>query len=357
LGAALARRVAAGPFGLDLKNEFPKSSVRAISPDGSKLCLQDWAVDGRPVRVLELGTWRTTYSGIFRPVALSAQFFDGDSRLLVQSTASRVIVDATTGVRTERPYVYDRAQRDDYYPAGNDTLLSVHQDSRAGEARTLALLELPDYREIAQVPFATQPRQPHPVKGGFELKTDRPPVQADSRKVVAYSSDNVLICRQTEDLALRWTRSVEPVAEFINLAISADAARIAASVGDPSVNDLTRSWKQHYLGIYRGDTGEEITRLQFDGTEGIALSPRGRLIATVSHERGEKGAVVPTVSLYEISSGRKVATVVHGPVKQGRRQWLEAGITVAFTSDGKYLITSGMATRVWSLGDMAAQNA
>jgi hypothetical protein len=355
LGVALARRIAGMSVGLDLAKEFTESSVAAIAPDGSKLCLQDWAVDGRPIRVVEVGTWRTTYSGVFRPVALSAQFFDGGDKLFVQSTASRVIVDATTGERTEHRIAYDRRERDDYFPAGMGTLLSVHQDSLAGEARTLALLELPGYREVVNVPYATLPRKPHPVKDGLALSTDRPPVQADSREVLAYSFNNVLVCRHTEDLVLLWARSVEPDAEFINLAISADGASIAASVGDPSVDDLTRLWRQHYLGIYDGHTGEEITRLTIDGTKGVALSPHGELIAFISQERGEKGVVVPTVSLHEIPSGRKLASVTHGPLKRGRHQWLESGITVGFTSDGKYLITSGMATRVWGLGNLIGQ--
>ena len=189
------------------------------------------------------------------------------------------------------------------------------------------------------------------------LNTEWGPVRSDRRTIVAYSFDNVLVCRRMDDLSVLWTKSVEPGLELLRIAVSADGTRIAASVGDPLVEDLTRGWRQHYLGVYDGGTGEEVARLQIDGTDWIALSTDGGLIAVVSHERGEKGAVVPAAPIYETSSGRKVASVVHGPVKQGRHQRLEAGITVAFTSDGKYLITSGMATRVWSLGDMAGQHA
>jgi len=160
-----------------------------------------------------------------------------------------------------------------------------------------------------------------------------------------------------DDLSVLWTKSVEPGLELLRIAVSADGTRLAASVGDPRVEDLTRGWRQHYLGVYDGGTGEEVTRLQIDGSDWIALSADGKLIAVVSHERGEKGAVVPAAAIYELSSGRKVASLVHGPIKQGRRQWLESGITAAFTSDGKYLITSGMATRVWSLGEGIGQPA
>lgn len=353
IGAALARRIAAAPLSVELAKEFPASTVKAISPDGSKVCIEDWMERGVPMRVLEIGTWRVLYSGTFSPRALSVQFLGDNRTLLVQSAGSQVVIDTTTGMRTERDFAYDRQRRDDYYAAGEGTLLVFNRDPRTGEGKNVALLKLPDYREAVRVPYATQPRRPHPIKGSLALSTDGWVIQADNRKVLLYSFDDVLVCRRTEDLAILWTKIVEPGLEFIKVAISADGTRIAASVGDPRVEDLTRGWRQHYLGVYDGRTGDEITRLQIDGSDWIALSADGSLIAVVSHERGEKGAVVPAAAIYEISSARKVASVMHGPVKRGRRQWLEAGITLAFTSDGKYLITSGMATRVWRLSDVA----
>jgi hypothetical protein len=313
---------------------------------------------GYPLRVLETGTWRVVYTGRFEARTYGADFFaDSQTMLVGYPTAARAIVDLSTGARTVQTGIYDSHRHDNYHAAGDRTVLSIHVETPPSEAMTVALLELPDYREIVKVPYAIQPRKAHPVKGSLTLSTDGGPILSDSRKVLLYSFDAVLVCRRVADLALLWTTSVESSLEFIKFAISADGTRIAASVGDPRVDDLTRGWRQHYLGVYDGGTGEEVTRLQIDGTDGITLSHDGTLIAVVSHERGGKGAVVPTVSIYEILSGRKIASVVHGPVKQGRHQWLDAGIVVAFTSDGKYLITSGMATRVWSLGDVIGQHA
>ena len=248
-------------------------------------------------------------------------------------------------------------QGDTLTPAGDRTLLKKHWQSPPYETTTLSLVDLPDYREIVKVPYATETRKPRPVKGVMTLNAEGGPVLSGRRAVVLYSFDNVLVCRRTADLSVLWTKPVEAGLELMRIAVSADGTRVAASVGDPRVEDLTRGWRQHYLGVYDGGTGEELARLQIDGTEWMALSADGKLLAVVSHERGEKGAMVPAAAIYEISSGRKVASVVHGPVKQGRRQWLESGITVAFTSDGKYLITSGMATRVWSLGEGLGQHA
>ena len=343
----------ATPLGVDLAKEFPASTVQAISPDGTKLCMEDWMEQGYPIRVLETGTWRVLYSGKFETRAYVSGFLgDGQSFICEGSTPWRAIVDLRTGERkVERPYYNVRDhQRDSFAPAGDRTLLKKHWQSPPYETTTLSLVDLPDYREVVKVPYATETRKPRPVKGVMTLNTEWGPVLSGRRTVVAYSFDNVLVCRRAADLSVLWTKSVEPGLELLRIAVSADGTRVAASVGDPLVEDLTRGWRQHYLGVYDGGTGDEITRLQIDGSDWIALSADGRLIAVVSHERGDKGAAVPVAAVYEISSGRKVASVVHGPVKRGRRQWLEAGITVAFTSDGKYLITSGMATRVWSLG-------
>jgi hypothetical protein len=347
-------------FGVDLVKEFAASTVRAISPDGTKLCIEDWMERRYPIRVLETGTWRVIYSGRFETRALGAGFLgDGQSFMCEGSTPWRAIVDLRTGERalTYPPYNPRDHQGDTLTPAGDRTLLKKHWQSPPYETTTLSLVDLPDYREIVKVPYATETRKPRPVKGGIPLNTECGPVLSDGRKILACSFDNILACRRTEDLAILWTKSVEPGLELLRIAISADGTRVAASVGDPSVEDATRAFRQHYLGVYDGGTGEELARLQIDGTQWMALSADGKLIAVVSHERGEKGAVVPAAAIYEISSGRKVASVVHGPVKQGRHQWLESGITVAFTSDGKYLITSGMATRVWSLGEGIGQHA
>lgn len=354
VAAGLLRRMDGASFGVELAKEFPASTVQAISPDGTKLCVEDWMERGYPIRVLETGTWRVIYSGRFETRTHVAGFLkDGQSFMCEGPTPWRAIVDLRTGERALKypPYNPHEHQGDTFTPAGDRTLLMTHWQSPPYQTTTLSLVDLPDYREIVKVPYATETRKPRPVKGGVPLDTECGPVLSDGRKILACSFDNILACRRIEDLAVLWTKSVEPDLELLRIAISADGARIAASVGEPSVEEPTRAFRQHYLGVYDGGTGEELARLQIYGTEWMALSADGKLIAVVSHERGEKGAVLPSASIYEISSGRKVASVVHGPVKRGRHQWLESGITVAFTSDGKYLITSGMATRVWSLGE------
>ena len=53
------------PPSFSLLKDFGKAAVRAISPDGKKLLIEDWAESGHPLRVIEFGTWQTIYSGTF----------------------------------------------------------------------------------------------------------------------------------------------------------------------------------------------------------------------------------------------------------------------------------------------------
>src|ERR1022692_1589451 len=88
LGLLLARKMAVGSHSsggltVNLVHEFAAATARAISPDGSRLCLEEWKVSGYPLRVAEFGTWRMTYAGRFECRALAVDFFaDGESLFL-----------------------------------------------------------------------------------------------------------------------------------------------------------------------------------------------------------------------------------------------------------------------------------
>jgi hypothetical protein len=354
----------AAPTGvtLTLAKEFPKSSMRALSPDGIKLCLEDWNERGYPVRVLDIGDWSTLYNGRFPSRTLSIIFFADSETLFVHAMASvpnrtcgigkgncahdDVVLDLRTGEHAERVTTFgDLSRGEHYYPLFGRTLLDAHFEAKPNyETKTLALVELPDYGEIVKVPYATQPRKPRPVVSGIALSTEYGFSISDDRKILAYAFDDVLLSRETEDLAVMWMRHTEPKLKAYNVVISARGSRVAAAIADNAVSHLQRA---SYIAVYDGKDGSDVARLQENGTEGMALSPDGRLIAIVRGGRDAKGEMVSTVRVHELPSGRALASVVHDHIKNGRHRWLEAGCSIAFTSDGKYLITSGMATRVW----------
>src|SRR5206468_3711050 len=45
-----------------LAREFPSSALMAGSPDGTKVCIEDWKEKGYPFRIVEMGTWLTLYT-------------------------------------------------------------------------------------------------------------------------------------------------------------------------------------------------------------------------------------------------------------------------------------------------------
>ena len=62
---AAAQPLAPATLKVRLVQEIPESTAKSLSPDGTKLCVEDWAERGYPLRVIEIGTWRTIYSGHF----------------------------------------------------------------------------------------------------------------------------------------------------------------------------------------------------------------------------------------------------------------------------------------------------
>ena len=350
---------------MTLAQELAQSSVRAISPDGKKLCVEDWSEQGYPLRVLEIGSWRSIYSGHFPSRALSVGFFGDSQSLLVQALGSlgkgacgvgkgncaqlETVIDLRSGERTERMLPLDVNQGETYWPLGAGVVLDAHREGNHYRTETLALIEFPGLREILKVRYATKPREPRRRKGNFELSNDFSLGVSDNRGVVVYSFDHTLLCRRTEDLGVLWTRQIEPGLNAYKVAVSARGSHVAAAISDGGFTPFEQ--RVSYIAVYSGETGRDVARLPRSGTDGIALSPDGDLTAVVARETGLKGEVAPTVHIHETLSGREIASVVDDRVQSVRREFLEAARMVAFTADGQHLIISNMTTKVWRIGE------
>jgi WD40 repeat protein len=85
----------------------------------------------------------------------------------------------------------------------------------------------------------------------------------------------------------------------------------------------------------------------------MTVSPDGRLLAvgnTKEEGRASSGTERGQVTLYDLETGGEVATASHPSVKQQRNDPFAAKITrLAFTADGKYLLSSTYDTRVWQI--------
>ena len=145
-------------------------------------------------------------------------------------------------------------------------------------------------------------------------------------------------------------KSIEEELRAYRIALSADGRYVAAACIDKGyflslMPDKHPS--KYYIAVFDGKTGSEVSRLRLDGTEGFALSPKADLLAVVVREYS-KNETIPTVHIYDVASGRKLVSVVHDHVS-GDNTFLTGGCTVAFTPDSKYLLTSGMVTKLWKL--------
>ena len=227
-------RVAPG-LSVELTKEFPHSKAIALSPDGTKLCLEDWKSPSYPTSIVEVGTWRTIYRATVEdpssrrgqdalprlPARIGlARFFADNQRLLwdIPPAAGEdrhrlTILDVATGERSERwaPLIsVDRGTYDAFYPLEKRIVLVEHYEGRPrSETTTLALVDFSDNREIRKVLYATKARAPKLQAGTLELSGEYHFRLSDDLRVLAYSFDNVLVCRRTEDLEILWKKALK----------------------------------------------------------------------------------------------------------------------------------------------------
>ncbi|MGD0308873.1 MAG: hypothetical protein ABSC02_06245 [Acidobacteriota bacterium] len=352
---ATATPVAPAFLKTSLGQEYANATAKAISPDGKRLCLEDWRESGYPLHVVETDSWRTIYRGRFKDRVLFASFFSDSRALYVEGPGGAGehafwwgVVDLADGRHIEGK------QSEDFklggirpISAAFDRQLLIFRYTQPYQTQTVELIELPSYREMAKTPYATEPREPRRHSFDVALSNDFGFGISADRNILAYSFDHTLVSRRTKDLQLLWTRQIEPGMYAHNVVVSAGGERVAAALTD---NGFSYLQKMYCVAVYDGKNGNEVAKLPISGTDGIAISPDGKLVAAVERVYS-KGKVSPTIHIHDLSTGEKLTTLTHDVIKSGRHQFLEAGCTVSFNSDGKYLITSGMVTNIWRLGE------
>lgn len=216
------------------------------------------------------------------------------------------------------------------------------QDTKSKGATSLVLASLPGYQEGPSVPFDVASDA-----APANRKTD--PFVSSDRRVIAYAAGRWIACRRSNDLSLVWSRQIESGMDGVrSLSLTPDGTRIAAAVMDNFAIDFQKS---PYIDILAGEDGALITRLPLNGFECIAISPNGNLLAVGRRIRLRFGQMQPTVNLYDITSGRQVGSVIHDRLRVSRNNFGDDEISCAFTPDGKYLITSSIHVKVWSLSE------
>ncbi len=120
-----------------------------------------------------------------------------------------------------------------------------------------------------------------------------------------------------------------------------------------STNSLAGDNTQTYLLFYDTITYQQVRRLEVPGASAIAVSPDGRLLA-VGFTKEEKKAFSSTeqaqIILYNLATGEEVVRASHPAVKQQRSDPFAAKVTkLAFTPDGKHLLSSTYDTLMWEV--------
>jgi len=361
-----------GAFDLNPVVRINGAYLVAMSPDGSKVSLYfskrplttfTFFEGGQKVHnagpfkdeslnVLDLGSRESIFASRLPARPGLGSFFSDNERLYIETASTppdfrtyyRVIIDLRGGGLRQRPFVRNpNGPSIDYCALADGTLLGFETEPHPYQITALIRATLQDYSETARVPYALSEK-----RGPGNLDTG--PFLAPNLKTVAYGVSNTLVVRRTEDLGLVWSRPVEP--EFIgvrSISFTPDGGLLAAAVIDTTAVEFQR---KYYVGVFRGDNRVPVARLAVNGSQGIAISPDGDLLAV--GRRLPKGRDIQlAVQVYRVSTGRMLATVLHDQVPPGRFQDLVASFDqkgVQFTPDGRRLVTSGNnQVRIWDV--------
>lgn len=347
-----------------LAKTFDDAFLRAVSPDGKLVCLVftrrprmtfnlrggSISYDSAPAQpdtlaVIALSSWSGIYSA--QMTSADASFFGGSEALFVRTfpvpneSGQEVVIDLRTGLREVRATRLPRGEPDIWYQAfSGKSVVGYEYNAPPYQISALVRATLPDFVEALRVAYAVPAgSEPDGIVTGLLLSSDR--------RTSVYAFGHTIVCRRTDDLRVLWTRQLE--AEYFGtktLAISPEGERVAAAVVDTA---LFNEQKRYYIGVYGGG-GDLTLRLPVNGDQALALSPHGLRMA-VGKRVEMSGSVKLIVDVFDVTSGIQIAEVLHDRIPPGQFQILDSlSFRIEFSSDGKYLITSGNnRVKIWEL--------
>lgn len=352
-----------------LVKEIKNARLLDVSADSSKLCLYSsrhpvrsftwsgtWKENKAPVRsgeealrIVNANSWIEAFARRLPALPYEASFFaDGGSVYVeipgVNAGTDHILIELLTGNMQQRSFPVRNGLLFSYWALGDHMLLGAGRSASLNRVEVLVKAEAPDYNEVARVPFAEGRQRPG---SGSEAPIS---VAADRRTFV-YAYDSCLVCRRGQTLETLWTHTYDPELPFWRVGISADGSVVAAAAADTVAAGYST---KHYVGIFSGRDGRELTRLPILGLEGVAISPDGKTLAVGERVplHGRKSGTQPTVTLFDIASRRKLATIIHDQFYGGGGEFLYAGVETSFSPDGSFLITSGLNTKIWRMASV-----
>jgi hypothetical protein len=329
-------------------HKFNRIEVRAISPDGSEMVIEELNKRGH-LRLVEISSGKTINAYELKPRLLFVEFFKDNQALFFKTfdLEKTGVLDLRTGKLTSRNRDHSISSYVDTTsnPIHDRILLSRQSINRPAITDELVQVEFPSYREIIKVPYATGPREPPPLEDDPAYPASQFDYEiSNDRNIIAYSYDHVLVCRRTKDLKVLWTRKIKPPLRAWTIAIAPNGEYVAADISDIPQ-------RRGNVSIFEMETGTELTRVSVKNMDyWFAISPNGNLLATSERKWiANKEKVQCIVHVYDVQSGRELASVFHEELISRR----DSGFTIDFTPDGRYLITSGINTKIWKLSGTA----
>lgn len=181
------------------------------------------------------------------------------------------------------------------------------------------------------------------------------------KKFLAYVAGDRLLIWDIEKKQV--SRRLGPDPSFFTLfgrevAYTPDGKFLISSATDRPYNP----GKRYYLVLYDSRTYQVVKRIEVPGTTAMAVSCDGSMIAVGYGEGGERGdhsvfdtyKVKGAVVLYDVGTGKEIGRASHRSAKRSHNDPFAGAITgVAFTPNGKYLLSSTYDTRVWQIENHA----
>jgi hypothetical protein len=367
-----SQAAAAHPVSFRLEREFKATQFKAMSPDGSLLCLNRGTAIRRyranfggpfrkqsaPTRTLVLvamGSWRENLVRPLPDAGWSASFQSDGGRLLVnlyltQIQRRLISLPSHESVELSTPDVDGLSVESELCDI--DRVLQHERPSPNLNApkrdETLRLIELTPNgagREVAALP------------AGYFSPNTRALVQISLNRGLLLHSQGYhrIVCRSTRTLEERWSYPVANDFEVAGLGISPNGEFVVCNLdGREPIPDNEPSQQRQSIRILDGATGalrHQIDRKRdaYGVLHAIAITNDGSLIAIESESAlrwNGKGVDETLVQIIEAKTGRLLQTLLQCETRDDDR--LASGITeLQFTPDGQSLVSSGESTRIW----------
>lgn len=336
---------------LQLLKDLGNSSVKAVSPNGKLLLIEDWTEPGFPLRILEVGTWRSFPLGSFEYRTLGAEFFGDGSAVLVTQVANRgetgyrmTAVEFETGKRTQWVQRSNGGADPWQIRPAFDRMMLRTRYARTGRALIeMRLIAYPELQEMEREEFTYT--NSSPGAGSWEAFSG-------DRNIWVCVFRDALMCKRLKGLETLWIHRLDPDALVRRMAVSSSGSHVAARLSGAG----TATAAARVL-IIDGKSGQtkgfvELATNNFDGgVNGIDISDDGNTLAVVVVQPGERDHLEVRVQLIDVASGRVMGTALHRRIDRGKRQFLNSGANVEFSSDGLQLVSSGQTSMIWALSN------